>query len=121
MLDLARSGAAPSLRETFSVHGILDSPDLSAEYGGSNRAVSGRVMVFHGEEDPFIPPHQLVAFQDNMRLRGANYEMITFPGAKHAFTRPEKTLEADVAAGLAYNDAACARTWDAIRTRLQHL
>ena len=28
MLDLARSGAARSLHTTFSVHGILDRPDL---------------------------------------------------------------------------------------------
>ena len=28
VLDLARSGAARSLHTTFSVHGILDSPDL---------------------------------------------------------------------------------------------
>jgi dienelactone hydrolase len=44
--------------------------------------------------------------------------MHTFPGVVHAFTRPEKTLEADAAAGLQFNDQAALRAWDAIRDTL---
>ena len=47
--------------------------------------------------------------------------MLTFPGVVHAFTRPEKTLEADAAAGLQYNDAAATQTWATIRDVLSRL
>eukprot|EP00802_Teleaulax_amphioxeia_P021675 Tamp_22047.p1 GENE.Tamp_22047~~Tamp_22047.p1 ORF type:complete len:342 (+),score=59.47 Tamp_22047:3-1028(+) len=121
VLDLARSGAARSLHTTFSVHGILDRPDLPAEFGGGRGPVCGRVVVMHGEQDPFISPQQLAAFKDNMQERGADLTMLTFPGVVHAFTRPEKTLEADAASGLQYNDAAATQTWATIRDVLSRL
>ena len=119
VLDLARSGtAAPSLCATFSVHGILDSPDLSEAYGGSSGAVTGRVVVFHGEDDPFISAEQLADFQRNMKMRAADWEMVRFSGTRHAFTRPEKTLDVDAAAGLQFNEAASLQAWDTIRDTL---
>jgi dienelactone hydrolase len=35
------------------------------------------------------------------------------PGAKHAFTRPEKTSAADDAAGMRFDRAAADRAWAA--------
>ena len=112
------SGQAPQMAETFSVHGVLDSPNLPPDLGGICGAVSGRVTVFHGGSDPFTSSENLSAFESNMHRRNAEYERVTFPGVMHAFTRPEKTLAADSAAGLQYDEAACEHTWDRIRAAL---
>ena len=122
VLDLARSNrVGASLLYTFSVHGILDSPDLRDDYGGSCGPVSGRVVAFHGEDDPFIGAEQLAAFESNMILRGADLTVVKFADTRHAFTRPEKTLDTDAAAGLQYNESACRHTWDTIRECLRDL
>jgi dienelactone hydrolase len=40
-------------------------------------------------------------------------QVMRLPGAKHAFTRPEKTSAADDAAGMRFDRAAADRAWAA--------
>jgi len=84
VLDLARSGLAPDLRATITYHGILDSPDLGSRSDGQ---VNGKLLVFHGDKDPFIPPDKFREFEEDLKRREADYKIVRFANGMHAFTR----------------------------------
>ena len=110
-LDLARSpgGHRSSLRGVVSFHGILDSPPALIQDG----PIDARVLCFHGHRDPFIPRASVASFCDEMDLRCApcGWELHTFGGCYHAFTRPDKTTPEDKAAGLYFDARAAEQSW----------
>jgi dienelactone hydrolase len=57
-----------------------------------------------GADDPMVDKAQVDAFKAEMTAAGAKYEVIEYPGAKHAFTNPD----ADKVGmpGIAYNAKA---------------
>ena len=106
VLELARSGA--NIRGVVSFHGGLDSlhPD-------DGKAITCKVLVLHGADDPFNPPADVAAFQEEMRRGGVDWQMIYYGGAVHAFTNPGAGN--DASKGSAYNAKADARSWQAMR------
>ena len=108
VLDLAR-GARPEVLGVVSFHGILDAPALAL------KPMSASVLACHGSADPFIPEDQFQAFLRDMADRDADVQILTFLGAKHAFTRPEKTTQEDDDAGFQYAPKAATRSWDAMK------
>lgn len=82
VLYMARQGA--DLKGVASFHGSLvtDSP---ARPG----AVKARILVFTGEDDAMIPATQVKSFTAEMKKAGADFRVVTYPGAKHSFTNPE--------------------------------
>lgn len=106
VLELARSGA--DLRGVVSFHGGLDTP-LPAAAG----QVRARVLALHGANDPFVPPAQVAAFQDEMRKSDADWQMVYYSGAVHSFTNPEAGN--DPKKGAAYNERADRRSWEAMK------
>jgi dienelactone hydrolase len=105
VLGMARSGA--DLKAVATFHGML-ATDHPAEPG----MVKPRILVMTGAADPFVPPAQVAAFEKEMKAAGARFEVIRYPGAKHAFTNPDagkygmKELE--------YNAAADRKSWAAM-------
>jgi dienelactone hydrolase len=55
VLDLARSGA--EIRGVVSFHGLLKSPS-----GIENKKIAAKIIAFHGNEDPMVPPEQVREF-----------------------------------------------------------
>ncbi len=106
VLELARSGA--DLRGVVSFHGSLDTP-LPAEAGG----VKARVLVCHGAADPFVKPEAVAGFVKEMEAAGADYELVMYAGAVHAFT--QKEAGNDPARGAAYQERADLRSWEAMK------
>lgn len=101
-LELARSGA--KVKGTVSFHGGLDTPDPA-----DARNIVGKVLALHGADDPHVPPEQVAAFQQEMRLAKVDWEMVYYGGAVHSFTNPDSGH--NPSKGVAYNPEADRRSW----------
>ena len=101
-LEMARSGAP--VKAVVSFHGGL-STAKPAEAG----AIRARLMVHHGDADPLVPPAEVDAFQDEMRAAKADWHLIRYANAVHAFTH--RTAGNKPESGVAYNDKADRRSW----------
>ena len=104
-LELARSGA--DLAGVVSFHGNLDTPNPK-----DARNIKAAVLVCHGADDPHVTPEQVLAFQQEMRDAGVDWQLISFGGAVHAFTNP--AAGSDPSRGAAYNEKADRRSWIAM-------
>jgi dienelactone hydrolase len=106
VLELARSGA--DLKSVVSFHGLLDTPTPE-----DARNIKAKVLVLHGGDDPFVPMKEVEAFQEEMRKGGVDWQFVTYGGAVHRFTNPE--AGSDNSKGLAYNERADRRSWEAMK------
>ena len=79
VLELARSGA--SLRGFATFHGGLGTPQ-----GQDYSRVMGDVRVYHGTADAAVTMGDFAALADRLEAHGVAHEMITYGGARHAFT-----------------------------------
>jgi dienelactone hydrolase len=105
-LNMARLGEP--LKAVLSFHG-----GLSTEHPAQAGKVTARIASFTGEDDPFIPATQVAAFREEMDKAGVTYKVVTYPGAKHAFTNPEADKYGqEFKLPLAYNAAADKASWD---------
>ena len=108
VLELARSGA--KIAGVVSFHGALDgAPGMSAEAG----KIPAKVLVLHGADDPFAPAEQVSAFQTEMTAAKADWQLVLYSGAVHAFT--QKEAGDDNSKGAAYNEPAARRSWLAMK------
>jgi len=81
-LELARSGA--KLNAVVSIHGGLGSPTPA-----DAKAILGQVLALHGADDPFVPPEEVAAFEDEMRKAKVDWQLVAFGNAVHSFTDPD--------------------------------
>lgn len=102
VLELARSGA--DVAGVVSFHGNLDTPDPT-----DADAITAKVLVLHGADDPYVPSEQVMAFQSEMQQAGVDWQLVMYGGAVHSFTNPN--AGDDPSAGSAYNAAADERSW----------
>ena len=107
VLEMARSGA--ELAGVVSFHGGLSTPNPN-----DTKNIKGKVLVLHGADDPTVPPDQVIAFQDELRKAGVDWQMVSYGGAVHSFTNPEAGN--DPSRGAAYNEKADKRSWEAMKT-----
>jgi dienelactone hydrolase len=105
--ELALSGA--DLAGVVIFHGNLDTP---TPQDAAN--IKGRVLVLHGGDDPVTKPEGFLAFQDEMRKGGVDWEIVVYGGAVHAFTDP--SAGNDPSKGSAYNKKADERSWEQMKT-----
>jgi len=80
VLELARAGA--DVRGVVSFHGSLATTAPAAP-----GAVKAAVLVLHGGADPVVPPDEVSSFVREMLDAGANFSIVSYPGAVHGFTR----------------------------------
>jgi dienelactone hydrolase len=114
VLEMARAGAPVS--GVVSFHGGLDAAEgLAAKAGG----IPAKVLVLHGAADPFVPAAQVAAFQQEMTDSKADWQMASYGGAVHAFT--QKEAGNDPSKGAAYDAAADARSWEALRVFFEEI
>lgn len=105
-LDYARSGA--NVAGIVSIHGLLHPPEHN-----SQNAIKAKILVMHGHEDKSVPPDTVLAFEQEMTKRSADWQMHIFGNTYHAFTNPKAQ---DMVAGLVYDEKANNRTWAIIRS-----
>lgn len=106
VIELARAGA--DVAGVVSFHGGLDTPDAPAK-----PAIRAKVLVLHGADDPLVPANDIVAFQEEMRRAGADWQMIYYGGAVHSFSNPHSG--SDPGKGVAYHERADRRSWQAMK------
>jgi len=111
-LEVARSGA--DVAGTVSFHGDLSSPAPE-----DAKKIKGKVLALHGADDPFVPPAQVAAFEEEMRKAGVDWQFVAFGGAVHSFTL--KGAGNDNSKGAAYNEKADLRSWGMYRDFLAEL
>ena len=103
-LELAREGAP--IRGAVSFHGGLESPSDIHD-------MHAKILVLHGADDPYVKPAEVAEFQKEMTDIKADWQMIYYANAVHAFTEPEAGN--DPKAGAAYNRLADERSWRAMK------
>jgi dienelactone hydrolase len=104
-LELARDGAP--LKGIVSFHGGLQT-QRPAEAG----KVKAKILVCTGADDTLIPIEQVNAFESEMIKAGADWQVITYGGAKHSFTNPNS--DSLGMPGIGYNKVVDARSWKAM-------
>lgn len=101
-LEAAR--AALPVKAVVSFHG-----GLGKDAARKTSAITAKILVLHGADDPYVPQKDIEAFQNEMRAAGADWQMIYYANAVHAFT--EKEAGNDNSKGAAYNEKADKRSW----------
>ncbi len=107
VLELARSGA--DVQGVVTFHGGLDSP-----HPEDAKNIRAKVLALHGADDPFVPPEQVKAFEDEMRAGNVDWQLVKYAKAVHSFTNPDAGN--DNSKGAAYNADADRRSWQAMKS-----
>ena len=79
VLELARSGA--DLKGFVTFHGGLGTPE-----GQGYDEVKAPVLVMHGSADRIVSLDEFATLAKELEASGVPHEMITYGGARHAFT-----------------------------------
>lgn len=101
VLDLARAGHP--LVGVASFHGLLTPPPQPQQ-----REVTAKVIVFHGWDDPFAPPEDVVALGREFSGRGIDWQLHAYGNTLHAFMAP---FADDPARGVLFSESASRRAW----------
>jgi len=101
-LEAARGGL--NIKGVVSFHG-----GLGKDASRPNSAVKPKILVLHGADDPYVPQKDIEGFQKEMKEGNADWQMVYYSGAVHAFT--EKEAGNDNSKGAAYNEKADKRSW----------
>lgn len=109
VLDLARSGA--DIKGVASFHGILKPPGNT-----DGKKIAAKVVVYHGWDDPMVPPEDVVALGRELTRAKADWQIHAYGGTMHAFTNPEAN---DPAFGTVYNKTAADRSWESFTAFLK--
>jgi dienelactone hydrolase len=75
-------------------------------------AITAKVLVCIGADDPMIPPDQRIAFEKEMTDAQADWRMNVYGGAQHSFTNPGADGSRP---GILYDKNADERSWQAMR------
>jgi dienelactone hydrolase len=102
MLDLARHGT--HLAAVASFHGLVTPlPEPPSE------PIDTKVVVYHGWDDPFAPPDEIMALTAELTDLGADWQLHAYGNTMHAFMArwadsPER--------GIQYSAVAERRAWE---------
>ena len=105
-LELAWSGAP--VKAVVSFHGNPAPPEA-----GDVPNVKAAVLLCHGGADTLVPPATIAAFEEGLAGTDIVHKVITYEGAKHAFTNPGADAHGIDAIG--YHKAADEASWADMR------
>lgn len=106
VLELARGGA--DVAGVVSFHGGLSTADPA-----DAKNIKGKVLALHGADDTHVKPEEVLAFEDEMRKAGVDWQLVVYGGAVHGFTNPANGN--DKSRGVAYDANADRRSFQAMR------
>lgn len=106
VIQLAYGGL--DINGIVSFHGSLPVAEESS-FG----KIKTRMLIAHGNADPFIPREVVTKFQDTLDKAGANWNMITYGNVKHSFTNPKADTRGMDA--LKYDRHADEHSWSAMQ------
>jgi dienelactone hydrolase len=85
VLNMARTG--DDLRAVAGFHASLGLNTPAPAPG----TVKAKILILNGADDPFVKKEQYEALKKDFDAAKADYRIVTYPGAVHAFTNPEAT------------------------------
>jgi len=106
VLDMARAGL--DMSGVVSFHGNLSPPPASFPHP----AMKAKVLVLTGYEDPSVPSDMVHKFEEEMKLRKADWHLVAYGNTVHSFTIPE----ANIPGRAQYNRVSDKRSWTAMRS-----
>lgn len=110
-LNVARSGA--DVKGVVSFHGGLTG-------GVPSQGIKAKVLVINGLADPMVPAKDRAAFEKEMKSLKADYKVVNYKGATHAFTNPRATeVGKKHKIPVAYNKKADEGSWKDLMTFLK--
>jgi len=101
-LELARSGAP--LTAVASFYGYLNTT-LPLSPG----AARARMLILHGARDKVVPPREIPPFMEEMERAKADYRLVVYSEAGHAFSNPE--APDNPTEGSAYHPETARKAW----------
>ncbi len=115
VLNMARAGV--DMDGVVSFHGTLpvDNPPV-------RDGIEADVLVLHGEADAYVTDEQMATFKRQMESAGADFRVVSYPGAKHSFTNPaadDIAEKFDLEVG--YDAQADQRSWREMRGFFQRI
>jgi dienelactone hydrolase len=107
------TGALEAARAGLPVKGVVSfHGGLKKDVSRPNEPLSAKVLVLHGADDPNVPAEEVAVFQQEMRDSKADWQMVYYANAVHAFTDPY--AGSDNSKGAAYNEKADKRSWESM-------
>lgn len=114
------SGAIEAARANMPVKGVISfHGGLGKDSKRPNSAIKTKVLVLHGADDPYESAEEIKNFQQEMREGKADWQMIYYANAVHAFTQP--SAGTDNSKGAAYNPVAARRSWEHMKMFLKEI
>jgi len=105
VIQLAYGGI--DIKGIVSFHGSLPIAEESS-FG----KIKTKMLIAHGNADPFIPREIVTKFQDTLDKAGADWNMITYGNVLHSFTNPKSDSRGMDA--LKYDKDADKQSWQAM-------
>jgi dienelactone hydrolase len=106
-------------RTNMPVLGVVSFHGDLTNFGTPPQDIKSKVLVCTGAEDSFVPAASVNAFEDEMRKANADWQLISYSGAHHAFTNPD--ADSHKIPNISYNKAADERSWRAMKDFLGEL
>jgi dienelactone hydrolase len=107
-LNVAKLGE--DLKGIVSFHGNLIGTPVK------KGLLKAKLLICHGADDKFVQSSEVDIFKKQMDSIGADYTVINYPGATHAFTNPASTETGKkFNLPIAYNGAADTASWNAMK------
>lgn len=104
------TGAIEAARMNMKVQGVVSfHGGLGRDENREINLIQPKVLVLHGADDFYVPKEEIEAFQNEMRKGRADWQMVYYANAVHAFTH--KDAGNDNSKGAAYNEKADKRSW----------
>jgi len=114
------TGALEVARSKMNVKGVVSfHGGLEKDVTRFVNPISAKVLVLHGADDPYVSTQSITDFQNEMRNAKADWQMIYYANAVHAFT--EISAGTDNARGAAYNENADKRSWEHFKLFLKEV
>jgi dienelactone hydrolase len=114
---LSMAGQGLDLGGVVSFHGTL-----AAVKPPRPGMVKAKILVLNGGADKFNTPQQIEAFKQEMKAAGADFRLISYPGAMHSFTNPDATkLGKEFNLPVAYNADADKKSWGEMKKFLDNV
>ena len=114
------TGALEAARAKMKVRGVVSfHGGLGKDEKRTTETLETKILVLHGADDPFVSKTEIENFQNEMRTANADWQMIYYADAVHAFT--EKAAGNDKSRGAAYNEKADKRSFEHFLVFLQEV
>lgn len=111
VLDLARAGG--DVLAVVAFHGLFDPP------GYDSAAITARVLVCHGWDDPMATPQDVLALASELSAAGADWQLHAYGNTVHAFS--DRSMVNTGRPAVRYDEKADRSSWAAMKNLLKEV